>query len=102
METILVERLTLAIWIRLFYPDSSCSQSSPDAHFDLFLFINLLEDESHGVEEDDSTDKGEDLDDGFEEETNIGKLFVEGIGRDHLEITRSVLHSFVHGWNFEF
>ena len=43
--------------------DSPSAQSPPNPHLDLLLLVNLLQDQTHGVEENDSTDEGEYLND---------------------------------------
>ena len=59
--------------------DSSRSQSPPNAYLNLFLLVDLFEDEGHGIEEDDSANEGEDLDDGLEKEPDFDEVLVEGI-----------------------
>ena len=43
--------------------DSASAQGPPNPHLDFLLLVNLLQDEAHGVEENDGTDEGEYLDD---------------------------------------
>jgi hypothetical protein len=56
--------------IYILFLDSARPQGAPYSYFYLFLFIDLFEYESHGVEEDDCAYEGEDLYDGLEEEAD--------------------------------
>lgn len=61
---------TLFLPLYLFDLDPSSSKCPPNTHLNLFLLIDLLEDECHYVEVNHRADEAKDLDDRFEEETD--------------------------------